>query len=158
MHRQNRPTLPLRPFWRLVSAAAVAAMLGGPASPGTALVAVDEAFAPAAAALAPLFAAATGHDLRLAIGGLDAIDSRLRAGMAVDVLLAADPFLPTRLAALGLGLAETRLAYAANGPDEPREAILLHPGVDNPAARAFLDFLLSPEAWDVIVAHGFGAH
>ncbi|MDO9525031.1 MAG: substrate-binding domain-containing protein [Gemmobacter sp.] len=128
-----------------------------PLHAGTALVAVDAAFAPVAAAIAPLFAASTGHEVRLSVGGIEFLDQRLRAGAAVDVLLAADPFLPTRLAALGLGLSETRLAYAASN-DLTREAILLRPGTDNPAARAFLDFLLTPEVWDVIVAHGFGAH
>ena len=90
---------------RQAFAALTVAALAAPVSAGTTLVAVDEAFAPVAAAMAPLFAATTGHELRLSVGGIDAIDQRLRAGAVLDVLLAADPFLPTRLAAMGLGLA-----------------------------------------------------
>ncbi len=37
-----------------------------------------------------------------------------------------------------------------------QDAVLLNPGADNPAARAFLDFLRGPEAVTVIDAYGYG--
>lgn len=38
-----------------------------------------------------------------------------------------------------------------------QDAVLLNPGADNPAARAFLDFLRTPEAAAVIESFGYGA-
>lgn len=37
-----------------------------------------------------------------------------------------------------------------------QDAVLLNPGADNPAAAAFLNFLKSPEALEVIAAYGYG--
>ena len=118
------------------------------------VVAVDPGFAPVADALVRLFRDRTGLDLRLSVGEPGALPE---AG--ADVLLAADAAWPARLAQTGQAAAETRVTYATDPEDQrPRDAILLAQAAGDPVARAFLAFLLTPEAWDIIVAHGFGAH
>lgn len=128
-----------------------------------ALVAVDEGFAPVAAALVPLFMRSTGHEAILQAAPTAALYARLRDGAGYDLLLAADRETPARLVAEGLGQGDSVITYAVaarhdSGETVVQDAVLLRAGVSNPAARAFLDFLESPEAWDVIVSHGFGAH
>ena len=128
--------------------------LAAPAQAST-VVAVDPGFAPVARALLGLFADRTGHaDVVLAVAPPAAL-----ATLPADVLLAADADLPAQLAETGLAAADTLMTYATDPVAAgPRDAVLLRPGLADPVARAFLAFLLTPEAWDVIVAHGFGAH
>lgn len=133
------------------------ALAVGQARAATAVVAVDPAFAPVAHELTRLFTDATGHRLELAIAPVQGLGAT-----TADVLLAADAALPAQLAANGRAAADSLMTYAmgaAGTPSAtvPRDAVLLSRGQDNPAALAFLEFLLRPEAWDVIVAHGFGA-
>lgn len=131
---------------RLVVILLLALTVALPARALTATVAVDPAFAHVAARLAEVFAQTTGLKVLLSV------DSEPQTDRA-DILLAADSELPARLAETGAAAADTLFTYATE-----RDAILLQAGASNPVARAFLEFLLSPEAWDVIVSHGFGAH
>lgn len=130
----------------------------GAGSAATAVVAVDPEFAPVAQELTRLFSAATGHQLEL-----DVTPAQRLGLTRADVLLASDAELPATLAAAGHAAGNSVMTYAM-GPvgtasaAAPRDAVLMARGLDNPAALAFLEFLLRPEAWDVIVAHGFGAH
>ncbi len=118
------------------------------------VVAVDPGFAPVASVLLGLFTDRTGHAMVLSVVPAGALEQT-----PADVLLAPDSDMPARLAEQGQAAADTLVTYATD-PDaaSPRGAVLLRPGLADPAARAFLAFLLTPEAWDVIVAHGFGAH
>jgi ABC-type molybdate transport system substrate-binding protein len=131
---------------RLLAACLLFLIVSVPARAQTATVAVDPGFAPVAVQLAEVFGQMTGHDVALAI-------TAGQGAQQADVLLAADTELPARLAQTGQAEADTLLTYASG-----RDAVLLSQGLDNPVARAFLAFLITPEAWDVIVAHGFGAH
>lgn len=133
-------------------------LAAGPLQATTAVVAVDPGFAPVAGELGRMFHAATGYELALAV----APASELATAHA-DVLLADDAELPAQLAASGRADPASLMTYAmgATGTGaaaQPRDAVLLLRGSDNPAAQAFMAFLLTPEVWDVIVAHGFGAH
>lgn len=118
------------------------------------VVAVDPGFAPVASVLLGLFTDSTGHAMVLSVAPGNVLEQTL-----ADVLLAPDSDMPARLAEQGQAAAETLVTYATD-PEAavPRGAVLLRPGLADPAARAFLAFLLTPEAWEVIVAHGFGAH
>jgi len=118
------------------------------------VVAVDPGFAPVASVLLGLFTDRTGHPMTLAVAPGAVLEQT-----TADVLLAPDADMPARLAEQGHAQADTLVTYATD-PDAavPRGAVLLRPGLGDPVARAFLAFLLSPEAWEVIVAHGFGAH
>lgn len=118
------------------------------------VVAVDPVFAPVATALVALFADRTGHDLVLSVAPGAVLDQT-----EADVLLAPDADLPARLAESGQARADTLMTYATDpAAAAPRGAVLMEQAAQDPVARAFMDFLLTPEAWDVIVAHGFGAH
>lgn len=128
------------------------------AQASAATVAVDPGFAPVASALAQMFSAQTGHDLVLMVAAGPALE-----GTAADVLLAPDADLPARLAEDGRAAPESLMTYAmgaagGDGATRPRDAVLLRDGAQNPVARSFMEFLMTPEAWDVIVSHGFGAH
>lgn len=134
------------------------ALLASPLRAGTTTVAVDPAFAPVAAALTDLFAEQTGHALELSVEAPGALP-QTRA----DVLLATDAETPKQLAATGRAEGATVMTYAmgltgTEAAAKPRDAVLLSQGADNPVALAFLDFLMTSEAWDVIVSHGYGAH
>ncbi len=144
---------------RWLACVAVSLMLMTPqARASAAVVAVDPGFAPVAHALLRLFAERTGHDLVLAVAAGPALEQ-----VPADVLLAPDAELPARLAEAGKAAPESLVTYAM-GPEgtedatRPRDAVLLAEGARNPVARSFMEFLLTPEAWDVIVSHGFGAH
>lgn len=118
------------------------------------VVAVDPGFAPVASVLVRLFHERTGQGLELTIG-----DPAVLAGLGADVLLASDAALPARLAETGQAAADSLMTYATDPAARgPRDAVLLAQAAQNPVARSFLAFLMSPEAWDIIVAHGFGAH
>lgn len=128
----------------------------GPGAPGRAatVVAVDPGFATVASVLLRVFADRTGHELVLSVAPVPALEQTPAA-----VLLAPDAEMPERLAEAGQAAADTLMTYATD-PESiaPRGAVLMQSGLHDPVARAFLAFLLTPEAWDVIVAHGFGAH
>jgi len=122
------------------------------------VVAVDPGFAPVASVLLQVFAEQTGHDLVLTVAPAPALE-----GTAADVLLAPDAALPARLAQSGRAEAGSLITYAmgpegTTGATQPRDAVLLGQGAANPVAQSFMAFLLTPEAWDIIVSHGFGAH
>lgn len=144
---------------RWLACVAVSLMLMAPqARASAAVVAVDPGFAPVADALLRLFAERTGHDLVLAVAAGPALEQT-----PADVLLAPDADLPARLAEAGKAAPESLVTYAmgpegTEGATQPRDAVLLAEGAQNPVARSFMEFLLTPEAWDVIVSHGFGAH
>lgn len=140
--------------WRGVLVGLGLAVALGATGRAATVVAVDPGFAPVASALVRVFADQTGHDLVLSVAPAPALE-QTRAG----VLLAPDAELPARLARSGQAAAETLMTYATDPrAATPRDAVLLQPGLADPVARAFLAFLLTPKAWDVIVAHGFGAH
>jgi ABC-type molybdate transport system substrate-binding protein len=118
------------------------------------VVAVDPGFAPVASVLVRLFQDRTGQGVTLSVG-----DPAVLAGLGADVLLASDAALPARLAETGQAAADSLVTYATDPAGQtPRDAVLLAQAAQDPVARAFLAFLLTPEAWDIIVAHGFGAH
>lgn len=121
------------------------------------VVAVDPLFAPVAQALSQSFSDRTGHELRLAVMALGELPE------AVDVVLAEDAALPSRLAQEGLADPATRVTYAmgATGTEAataPRDAILMQGAADKPVAQEFMAFLMTPDAWDLIVSHGYGAY
>lgn len=147
--------------WRMtrwLAAMGLTLMLMAPQARASAVVAVDPGFAPVATALLQLFAEQTGHDLVLSVAPAPALEQTV-----ADVLLAPDADLPARLAEAGRAAPDTLVTYAM-GPEgtedatRPRDAVLLAEGAANPVARSFMAFLMTPEAWDVIVSHGFGAH
>lgn len=118
------------------------------------VVAVDSGFAPVASVLVRLFQDRTGQAVELTVG-----DPAVLAGLGADVLLASDAALPARLAETGQAAADSLMTYATDPAARgPRDAVLLAQAAQDPVARAFLAFLITPEAWDIIVAHGFGAH
>jgi ABC-type molybdate transport system substrate-binding protein len=118
------------------------------------VVAVDPGFAPVASVLVRLFQDRTGQAVELTVG-----DPAVLAGLGADVLLASDAALPARLAETGQAAADSLMTYATDPAARgPRDAVLLAQAAQDPVARAFLAFLITPEAWDIIVAHGFGAH
>lgn len=134
------------------------ASLAWTAGAGNVVVAVDQEFAPVAEVLVQIFADQTGHDLELSVEAPAVLD-RTEA----DVLLAHNAELPARLAEEGRAAPESLMTYAmgqtgTEAAIATRDAVILQEAAENPVAVAFLDFLLSSEAWDVIVSHGFGAH
>ncbi|RRH72496.1 type 2 periplasmic-binding domain-containing protein [Falsigemmobacter faecalis] len=119
------------------------------------IVATDPDFAPVATELAQRLGAADFRVLALQPAALERAEA--------DLILGPDTALADRLIASGAALAPGRVTYAMgrSGTEEavnPRDGVLMQRAAENAAARDFLDFLLTPEAWDVIVAAGFGAH
>ena len=118
------------------------------------VVAVDPGFAPVASVLVRLFQESTGDAVMLSIG-----EPAVLAADGADVVLAADAALPALLVESGQGARDSVVTYATDpAARTPRDAVLLIQAAQDPVARAFLAFLMTPEAWDIIVAHGFGAH
>lgn len=118
------------------------------------VVAVDPGFAPVASVLVRLFQESTGDAVTLSIG-----EPAVLAADGADVVLAADAALPALLVESGQGARDSVVTYATDpAARTPRDAVLLIQAAQDPVARAFLAFLMTPEAWDIIVAHGFGAH
>lgn len=118
------------------------------------VVAVDPGFAPVASVLVRLFQDSTGDAVTLSIG-----EPAVLAADGADVVLAADAALPALLVESGQGARDSVVTYATDpAARTPRDAVLLIQAAQDPVARAFLAFLMTPEAWDIIVAHGFGAH
>lgn len=75
-------------------------------------VAVAANFAPTLGKLAPAFAAATGHVLRMTSGATGKLHAQIAQGAPFDVLVAADTESPRQLIAGGHALAGTETAYA----------------------------------------------
>jgi molybdate transport system substrate-binding protein len=78
----------------------------------TALVAVAANFAEAAQTLAPMFMAATGHDVRLTTGSTGKLYAQIGEGAPFEVLLSADASTPAKLEAEGKAVAGSRFTYA----------------------------------------------
>lgn len=128
------------------------------ASEVAARILVDADFAPVASDLARSFASTSGHRLVLTVlrdpaqGQIDP---------AAHLFLAPDTESAEALETAGLTVpGGLDYARARKGQlDGPlRRAVLLPPGLHSPAATAFLAYLSTPEAWDVIVRHGFGSY
>lgn len=118
-------------------------------------MATDAEFAPLVTALGQQHGTA---DLRVLI----LPEAELQHATA-DLILGTDTSLADQLIATGAALAQSRITYAMgrSGIDKavnPRDGVLMKRAEENEAARAFHAFLLTPEAWDLIVAAGFGAH
>lgn len=139
---------------RLSAAVLLSLMLSLPAGAGI-VVATDAEFAP----LVPVLAEASGTaDVELLI--LPGADLK---GAEADLILGADGAAADHLTASGEALAQSRITYAMgrSGTDAAllaRDGVLMQRAAENEAALAFHAFLLTPEAWDLIVAAGFGAH
>ena len=78
----------------------------------TSLIAVATNFAPVAAALAPGFAAATGHQVTITAGSTGKLYAQITAAAPFDALLSADQTTPARLVTEGLGVAGSPFTYA----------------------------------------------
>lgn len=78
----------------------------------TALIAVATNFVPVATALAPGFAAATGHDISITGGATGKLYAQITQSAPFDLLLSADTTTPERLETEGLALPGTRFTYA----------------------------------------------
>ncbi|MGV8834165.1 MAG: molybdate ABC transporter substrate-binding protein [Devosia sp.] len=94
-----------------VALAAGLAMPGG-AQAETVTVAVAANFTKVAEALAPLFKAETGHDVRYSFGSTGQLYTQIAQGAPFEVLLAADTERPARAIEEGLAVAGTAFAYA----------------------------------------------
>lgn len=75
-------------------------------------VAVASNFAPAMPALVDLFEKETGHSVLKMTGSTGKLDTQIRRGAPLDVLLAADSATPARLEAENFGITGTRFTYA----------------------------------------------
>ena len=78
----------------------------------TALIAVATNFVPVAEALAPGFAAATGHDLTIIGGSTGKLYAQITQSAPFEVLLSADTTTPDRLETDGLAVPGSRFTYA----------------------------------------------
>lgn len=139
---------------RLSAAVLLSLTLSLPVEAGI-VVATDAEFAP----LVPVLAEASGTaDVELLI--LPGADLK---GAEADLILGADASVADHLLASGEALPQSRITYAMgrSGTDAAllaRDGVLMQRAAENEAALAFHAFLLTPEAWDLIVAAGFGAH
>ena len=127
-------------------------------SPARTWLLVDSGFAPVAVALVRAFAGTSGHRLALRVAA-DFSPQALPAD--VHLVLAPDTDSAEGLESAGLALPgglDYARARADDAESPPRRAVLTHAGRDDPGALGFLEYLASPEAWDLIVHHGFGAH
>ena len=154
---------PARCFTGLVRSCAafcivIALSASGPVDQRRAKVLVDAPFVQVASALARQFAARSGYVLTLAVV---APDQTQTPDPLAHVMLAPDSQSADELEAAGLAV-PGGLVYGSSAQGEPdgdlRRAVLLQPGRGHEAATSFLDYLSSPEAWDLIVAHNFGTH
>lgn len=95
-----------------LAALALSLSLATPALAETALVAVAANFADAAEMLAPMFKAATGHDVQLTTGSTGKLYAQIREGAPFEVLLSADARTPAKLEEEGKAVAGSRFTYA----------------------------------------------
>lgn len=92
-----------------------ALLVGGlvvPARAETVSVAVAANFTDVAEQLAPLFEAATGHELRYSFGATGLLYAQISQGAPFEVFLAADAVRPAQAVAEGLGVEGTIFTYA----------------------------------------------
>ena len=111
--------------------AALLISLASVADAETVLIAVATNFVPVAEALAPGFAAATGHDMVITGGGSGKLYAQITQAAPFEVFLSADQATPERLETEGLAVSGTRFTYATGalvlwsadpariGPDGP---------------------------------------
>lgn len=147
----------MRPIFASLALIFGLSLAAEPARADAVVVAVDPQFAPVAQMLTRAFAEQSGIELQLSLleGG--------RPAAEVDVLLGPDTALALHLAETGLALPETQVTYAMGAAGtpaaaEPRDAILMAGAAEKAAAREFMAFLMTPDAWDLIVTHGYGAY
>ncbi|MGH6719092.1 MAG: molybdate ABC transporter substrate-binding protein [Alphaproteobacteria bacterium] len=98
--------------WAVAPAVAIAAVAAGAARAETATIAVATNFARPLEALAPAFAAASGHTIAMAAASTGQLYAQIRQGAPFDVFLAADAERPAALVAEGAAVAASRFAYA----------------------------------------------
>ena len=99
----------------LAAALLAVAILGCDATPAAGAsirVAVAASFQPALEELAPLFTAATGHELLISAGSSGKLAAQVEQGAPFDVLLAADAERPRLLVASGHAVRASRFTYA----------------------------------------------
>ena len=82
---------------------------------GEVTVAVASNFARPAAAIASVFAADFGHEVRMTTASTGKLYAQIENGAPFDVLLAADTERPRRLVESGSGVGESRFTYAIGG-------------------------------------------
>jgi hypothetical protein len=148
----------LLPCLMLCKALVVAGAMARAETPPPTRVLVDPAFAQVAVLLVRSYAGSSGHRMALTVTPdfrPETLDAR------AHLVLAPDTDSAEALEAAGLAL-PGGLDYARARVDDaespPRRAVLTQTGRVDPGALGFLEYLSSPEAWDVIVHHGFGAH
>ena len=147
----------------------------------TALIAVATNFMPVATALAPGFAAATGHDITITGGATGKLYAQIAQSAPFDLLLSADTTTPDRLETEGLAVPGTRFTYAigalvlwsANpsriGPDGPaaltddslRFVAIANPDLA-PYGLAAMDTLQALDLWEslqpkIVMGQNIGA-
>ena len=91
---------------------ALAVLAPAPAHAGTVAVAVAANFTTAAEDLAPVFKAATGHEVIYSFGATGQLYAQISQGAPFEVFLAADDEHPVRAVAEGLGVDGTVFTYA----------------------------------------------
>ncbi len=91
---------------------ALAVLAPAPAHAGTVTVAVAANFTTAAEDLAPLFKAATGHEVIYSFGATGQLYAQISQGAPFEVFLAADDDRPVWTVAEGLGVDGTVFTYA----------------------------------------------
>lgn len=91
----------------------VGAILSGPAHAETVSVAVAANFTAVAEELAPLFKAATGHDVSYSFGASGLLYAQVMQGAPFEVFLSADDIRPMRAVVEGVGVEGTVFTYAA---------------------------------------------
>jgi molybdate transport system substrate-binding protein len=95
-----------------IMCAALLVFLASTAGAETALIAVATNFVPVAEALAPGFAAATGHQITITGGSTGKLYAQIAEAAPFEVFLSADQATPARLIAEGLAVSESRFTYA----------------------------------------------
>ena len=130
----------------LFALAVVSALVAGaaPTAAATVRVAVAANFQPALAELAPLFAAATGHQVVTSAGSSGKLAAQVEQGAPFDVLLSADAERPRQLVERGHAVRASRFTYARGrlvlwsarpglrlGPETLREGDFRHLAVPN---------------------------
>lgn len=97
---------------RALLCALLAGGMAAPAHAETVHVAVAANFTAAAEALAPLFAAESGHEVRYSFGATGQLYSQISQGAPFEVLLAADDERPAQSVTEGLGVEGSVFTYA----------------------------------------------
>lgn len=130
--------MPLRPIFLAVLATLAFTPLTARAD--TALAAIAANFAEAAESLAPMFLAATGHDLQITTGSTGKLYAQIGEGAPFDLLLSADAATPARLEAEGKAVAGSAFTYAVGqltlwSPDPGRIGVDGRAALEDPSLR-----------------------